>query len=154
MERISYQELPKGFYNVLMKAQEYVDNAGLDHSLLELIRMRVSLINGCAYCIDMHYKLGLHLGDTAQRLTSVSVWREAPYYSEKEKAALEFAERLTKVDSDHHPETLHDAINKYFSKEEIAYLTLAIIQINAWNRLVRSFGTVAGNFKVPEKVNA
>lgn len=150
MERIAFQELPKGFFNTVLKTQEYVDASGLDHSLLELVRMRVSLINGCAYCLDMHYKLGIHLGDSAQRLVSVSVWREAPYYSEKEKAALEFAERLTQVSTDHDPDTLHDNISKFFTKEEIAHLTLAIIQINAWNRITRSFGTVAGTYKVPE----
>jgi AhpD family alkylhydroperoxidase len=149
MERISMQELPTGFYNSIFKVQEYVDKSNLDHSLLELVRMRVSQINGCAYCLDMHYKLGIHLGDTAQRLTSVSVWREAPYYSDKEKAVLEFAERLTKLDSDHHPETIHDKLINFFSKQEIAHLTLAIVQINTWNRIVRSFGTVAGTYKVP-----
>jgi AhpD family alkylhydroperoxidase len=154
MERISMHELPTGFYNTLFKVQEYIDNTSLDRALLELVRMRVSQINGCAYCLDMHFKLGIHLGDTAQRLISVGAWKEAPYYSEKERAVLEFAERLTTLVDDHHPETLHEKLANFFSKQEIAQLTLAVIQINSWNRIVRSFGTTAGTYKVPVEAAA
>jgi len=89
MERISFNELPAGFYAAMTRVQTYVDNCGLDIILLELMRMRVSQINGCAYCLDMHYKEAIHAGESAQRLISVSAWREAPYYSEKEQAVLE-----------------------------------------------------------------
>jgi len=149
MERISNKELPDGFLRPLLKVQEYVDNSGLDASLLHLIRMRVSQINSCAYCIDMHFKEGIHHGESAQRLISVSAWREAPYYSLKEQAVLAFAETLTRMPDDEPSEHLHDELEKHFSKDEIAYLTLAVIQINSWNRLVRSFGTVAGKYQVP-----
>lgn len=154
MERISYQELPHGFLTALLKGQEYVDNSGLDIKLLELIRMRVSQINSCAYCLDMHLKEGMEAGDTALRLVSVSAWREAPYYSPKEQAVLEFAETLTYMPADKASEDIHSELEKYFSKQEIALLTLAIIQINSWNRLVRSFGTVAGNYQVKKKAAA
>ncbi len=151
MERISYKELPQGFLTPLLKVQEYVDNAGLDRLLLHLVRMRVSQINGCAYCLDMHFKEGIHDQDTAQRLISVAAWRETTYYSPKEQAALAFAEKLTRPNPEEHTHDLHDALSEHFSKTEIANLTLAIIQINSWNRLVRSFGTVAGNYQVPVK---
>ncbi|WP_254154280.1 carboxymuconolactone decarboxylase family protein [Chryseosolibacter indicus] len=154
MERISYKELPQGFLNGLLAGQEYIDNAGLDFSLLELIRMRVSQINSCAYCLDMHFKEGLAHGETALRLISVSAWRETPYYTPKEQAVLAFAERLTRLPAEEHSDDIHNELSKYFSKREIALLTLAIIQINSWNRLVRSFGTVPGKYEVKKKVNA
>src|SRR5687768_3217829 len=119
MERITYKELPNGFLTPLLKGQEYVDQSGLDRKLLHLLRMRVSQINGCAYCLDMHFKEGIHDSDTAQRLVSVGVWREAPYYSAKEEAALEFAERLTNVSSEKDSEDIHDKLSKHFSKQEI-----------------------------------
>lgn len=148
MERISYQDLPKGLLESLLNVQQYVDQSGLDHSLLELVRMRVSQINSCAYCLDMHLKEGMHAGDTALRLVSVSAWRETNYYSPKEQAALAFAERLTRMKEEEHSDDIHEELEKHFSKQEIAKLTLAVIQINSWNRLVRSFGTVAGKYKV------
>lgn len=148
MERIANKDLPEGFMAALLNVQHYVDNSGLEISLLELIRMRVSQINSCAYCLDMHFKEGIHHGETALRLISVSAWREAPYYSPKEQAALAFAETLTRMPDAEASEHLHDDLEKYFSKAEIANLTLAIIQINSWNRLVRSFGTVAGKYQV------
>ncbi|MGC1242366.1 MAG: carboxymuconolactone decarboxylase family protein [Chryseosolibacter sp.] len=154
MERIAFHELPGGFLNPLLKVQEYVDSAGLDASLLTLVRMRVSQINSCAYCLDMHYKEGIEAGETPLRLISVGAWREAPYYSLKEEAVLAFAEHLTKLPGDVSSEGLHDDLNKYFSKQEIAFLTLAIVQINSWNRIVRSFGTEAGKYQVKKKERA
>lgn len=148
MERISLEDLPEGFIAPLLKVQEYIDKSGLDYLLLELLRMRVSQINNCAYCLDMHFKEGVHAGDTPLRLTSVSAWRETTYYSPKEKAVLAFAERLTKMPEDEHNDDIHDELSKHFTKQEIAKLTLAVMQINSWNRLVRSFGTLAGNYKV------
>jgi AhpD family alkylhydroperoxidase len=151
MERISNEELPEGFLKPLLNVQHYVDKSGLDHSLLHLLRMRVSYINSCAYCLDMHFKEGIHAGETAQRLISVPAWRETSYYSPKEQAVLEFAEVLTKLPDDEHSDHLHDELLKYFSKHEIAMLTLAIVQINSWNRITRSFGTVAGKYQVSTK---
>jgi AhpD family alkylhydroperoxidase len=116
--------------------------------------LRVSQINSCAYCIDMHLKEGIEAGETPLRLVSVSAWRETPYYSPKEQAVLAFAETLTRLPEEQHSDHIHDELNKYFSKEEIAKLTLAVIQINSWNRFVRSFGSVPGNHQVKQKVTA
>ncbi len=154
MERISHRDLPKGLMQSMLQVQNYIDNSGLDIKLLELIRMRVSQINSCAYCLDMHLKEGIAEGETPLRLISVSAWRETPYYSLKEQAALEFAEILTRLPEEQHSDTIHDELEKHFTKEEIANLTLAIAQINSWNRLTRSFGTVPGNYQAKHAVAA
>ena len=148
MERISFKEAP-GVYNALKTGQNYIDQCGLDLKLLELIYMRVSQINSCAYCLDMHYKKGIHYGETPLRLISVSAWRETDYYTPQEQAVLAFAEHLTHMPAEQHSDHLHDELNKYFSQEEIANITMAVIQINSWNRLTRSFGSVAGRFELP-----
>jgi AhpD family alkylhydroperoxidase len=148
MERISQKDA-QGVVQQMLQMQQYVDSLGIDKKLLHLVRFRVSQINSCAYCIDMHFKEGIHDGDTPLRLISVSVWRETPYYTPQERAALAFAEELTHLRPEEDSEHIHDELSKYFSKEQIAHLTLAIIQINSWNRLVRSFGPTPGNYKVP-----
>ena len=150
MERISYKDAPAGLYEALRNAQNYVDNCGLDRKLLELLRFRVSQINSCAYCLDMHYKEALEAGENPLRLISLSAWRETPYYTPKEEAVLAFAETLTKLPSDERSDNIHDELNKYFSKQEIANLTMAVIAINSWNRLTRSFGPVPGKYKIKE----
>ncbi|MBO9205368.1 MULTISPECIES: carboxymuconolactone decarboxylase family protein [Niastella] len=148
MERISFKEAP-GVYNAVKQGQNYVDSCGLDYKLLELIRVRVSQINSCAYCLDMHYKEAIHAGESPIRLISVSAWRETNYYSPLEQAALAFAETLTHMPAEESSDAIHDELIKYFTKDEIANLTMAIVQINSWNRLVRSFGLVSGLYKVP-----
>lgn len=150
MERITFKDA-QGVYEALRKGQNYVDNSGLEKELVKLIQFRVSQINSCAYCIDMHYKEAVHAGMDPVKLVSVSAWREAPYYSPKEQSVLALAEQLTHMAPEQHSDTIHDELSKYFSKEEIANLTMAVIQINSWNRLTRSFGSVAGKYKVPEK---
>lgn len=154
MERITFKDVPAGLYQALKAGQDYVDHCGLDKKLLELVRIRVSQINNCAYCLDMHYKEGIHLGETPLRMISLSAWRETPYYTPEEQAALEFAEHLTKMPPDEHSDHIHDGLKPYFSQQEIANLTMAVIQINSWNRLTRSFGAVPGKYKVPEKAVA
>lgn len=146
MERISYSQAA-GVYAALKVSQDYVDNSGLDEELYELIVFRVSQINSCAYCLDMHYKDAIHAGVDPIKLISVGAWREAPYYSNEEKAVLAFAEHLTLLPPETSSEGIHDELSKYFTIEEIANLTLAVIQINSWNRLTRSFGPVPGKYK-------
>lgn len=148
MERITFKDAT-GVYNALKQGQNYVDQCGLDYKLLELIRLRVSQINSCAYCLDMHYKEAIHAGESPLRLISVSAWRETNYYSPQEQAALAFAEHLTHMPAEENSDHIHDELNKYFTKEEIANITMAIVQINSWNRLVRSFGPTPGLYKVP-----
>jgi len=154
MERIKQNEIPAGLFKAMLQVSGYVHNSGLDPLLLELINTRVSQINGCAYCLDMHSKDATAMGETWQRLISLPAWREAPYYTDKERAALEFAERLTLVHQEKEDHTLHDRLAEHFSKEEIANLTLAVAVINTWNRLVRSFGTTAGTYTVGQHKQA
>ena len=146
MERITYAQAA-GVYAALTKSQEYVDYSGVDAELVELIDFRVSQINSCAYCLDMHYKDGIHHGIDPIKLISVAAWREAPYYSPKERAVLAFAEHLTRLPAEEEAAGIHDELSKYFNKEEIANITMVVIQINSWNRLVRSFGPVPGKYK-------
>lgn len=154
MERISFAELPAGMYQLMANIENYIAHSGLDQKLVKLLKFRVSQINSCAHCIDMHYKEAVHLGENPQRLYSISAWRETPYYTPQEQAALAFAETLTHLPAEVHSDHIHDELNKYFTKTEIAHLTLVIAQINTWNRLVRSFGKVSGDYQVREKAQA
>ncbi|MEP6684248.1 MAG: carboxymuconolactone decarboxylase family protein [Parafilimonas sp.] len=152
MERISFTDAPAGMVQVVSNVEQYLNKSGLDKKLVCLLKFRASQINSCAYCLDMHSKEAIHAGETEKRLYSLSAWRETSYYSPKEKAALAFTEILTRLPEEEESDHIHDELSKYFSKQEIAYLTLIIAQINLWNRIVRSFGPVPGNYKVQEKV--
>ncbi len=147
-ERITLQTVPKGFADGLLKSEMYLKKSPLDHKLLELVKYRVSQINGCAFCLDMHHKEAIAMGETEQRLHSVAAWRECPYYSEKERAALAFAEALTHIAQRDIDDALYASLTKVFSTEEIADLALGIAQINSWNRLNRAFQTIPGGYKV------
>ncbi|RPG30422.1 MAG: carboxymuconolactone decarboxylase family protein [Muricauda sp. TMED12] len=152
MERISYQDIPKGMFENLMTTENFINQSSLGIKLLELIRLRVAQKNGCAYCVDMHHKELKHLGETDLRLSSLCVWKETPYFTEKEEAALTLTDALTKLSRDPLPEETFDALTPHFNKEEICYLTLAISQINTWTRLMKTFRFVPGNYQVKETV--
>ena len=128
--------------------EAYVHQTGLDRPLLELVKLRASLINGCAYCVDMHTKVARSLGESEQRLYAVSLWRECPYYSERERAALAWTEAITLVSVDHVPDETYELVLPHFSGKELVDLTLAIVAINGWNRLAIAFRTVPGTFHV------
>ena len=151
MERISLNEAPQGMMQVVLNVEQYIAKSGIDKKLLHLMKIRASQINSCAYCLDMHIKEAIHAGETEQRLYSLPAWRETSYYSEKERTALAFAETLTRLPEEQSSDHIHDELSKYFSKEEIAHLTLCIAQINTWNRIVRSFGPVPGTYTVKER---
>jgi AhpD family alkylhydroperoxidase len=147
-QRISFQETPKGFFDGLLKTSTFINNSGLDPRLLHMLEYRVSQINGCAFCLDMHHKDALHAGETEQRLHGLPAWRETPWYSEPERAALQFAEALTT-----HCETgdaIYEALTPHFTQEQIALLTLTIANINSWNRINKAFLTTPGTYKVNE----
>jgi AhpD family alkylhydroperoxidase len=153
MERITQKDAPKA-YQQMLQLQQFVDNSDIDKKLMYLLKFRVSQINSCAYCIDMHFKEGIHAGETPLRLISVSAWRETPYYTPEERAVLAFAETLTHLPPEENSDDILDDLSKFYSKEQIAVLTLAIVAINGWNRIVRAFGPVPGKYKVPEKAAA
>ncbi len=148
MERITYQDIPKGMFENLRAIEDFIDNSPLDQKLLEIIKLRASQKNGCAYCVDMHYKELKHLGETELRLSSLCVWEETPYFTEKERAVLYFTDALTKLNRSPIANKVYNTLLDFFSKEEITYLTLAISQINNWNRLMKVFAFTPGNYKV------
>lgn len=129
-----YKTLPGG-YNAMMQLQKTVDQSSIDPKLLELIKLRSSQINGCAYCLDMHSKDAIAIGENPQRIYVLDAWREAPFYSPKEKAALAWCEALTLISDTAAPDSVYDELKKYFNEKEIMELTFAIITINSWNRL-------------------
>ncbi len=145
--RIEYMKIaPKGV-KAMRDLEAYLAECGLEPSLLELIKIRASQINGCAYCIDMHTKDARKGGESEQRLYALSAWRETPFYTERERAALAWAEAVTLIASGHVPDELYEAVRQHFSEEELVNLTLAVVAINGWNRLVISFRTVPGTYR-------
>lgn len=145
MERITYQDIPKGMFESLRDVEDYINDSALKPHLLGLIRLRASQKNACAYCVDMHHKELKQLKETDLRLSSLCVWQETPYFTEKERAVLVFTDTLTKLDGTPIPNEIYTPLLNFFSKEEICILTLAISQINSWNRLMKTFQFTPGN---------
>ncbi|MDF1696729.1 MAG: carboxymuconolactone decarboxylase family protein [Saprospiraceae bacterium] len=148
MQNIEYQDLPLGMFEKLNEFENYIGESSLEFGLLELMRLRVAQLNGCAYCVDMHYKELKHIGESELRLASLCVWKETPFYNEKERVVLQFAEELTVLNSASELDPFIALLFAHFSKKQVAYLTLAIAQINTWTRLMRSFKFKPGHYKV------
>jgi AhpD family alkylhydroperoxidase len=146
-QRIAFQDGNKGLMDGLFKIGMYLKQSGLDHTLQELIKTRASQINGCAYCLDMHWKDAIALGETEQRLYSLSAWKETPYYTEAERAALAYTEEVTKIPQTDVSDEVFNELSKHFNKAQIADITMAIIAINSWNRLNVAFRTIPGGYK-------
>jgi AhpD family alkylhydroperoxidase len=127
--------------------ENYVRHCGLESSLLELVRLRASQINGCAFCIDMHTKDARAAGETEQRLYEVSVWEETPFFTERERAALAWTEAVTRVSETRVPDEVYELARQHFSEKELADLTMAIVAINGWNRLAISFRKIPGTYQ-------
>ena len=134
--------------------EAYLKNCGLEHSLLLLVKMRASQINGCAYCLDMHSKDARAAGETEQRLYLLSAWREAPFYSERERAALEWTEAMTLLTEGHVPDAVYANVREHFSEAELVDLSMAVVAINGWNRLMVGFRGEAGTYQVRQPLAA
>jgi len=145
--RITYPNVPKDLFAAMMHVENFVNSCGFSTILLELIRLRVSQINNCAYCIDMHYKEAVAAGETPLRLYSLSVWRDTDYYDAKEQAALAWCEAITAIHGNNAFDELFAEMQKHFKDSEIAHLILAITQINSWTRLTKSFGFPPGRYQ-------
>ncbi|MGH9431548.1 MAG: carboxymuconolactone decarboxylase family protein [Terriglobia bacterium] len=145
--RLNILAVAQGAMNAMLGLGKYLAGCGLDHSLLDLITLRASQINGCAYCIDMHSKDLRAAGETGQRLYLLDAWRESPFYSERERAALAWAEAVTLVTEGHVPDEVYEEAKKQFNEAELVNLTLAIVAINGWNRLNIAFRTVPGTYQ-------
>ena len=119
----------------------------VDRRLLELVKIRASQINGCAYCIDMHTKEARLAGETEQRLYGLSAWRETPFFSDRERAALEWTETVTRVADTHVPDDVYARVSEHFDEAELVTLTFAVVVINSWNRLATAFRAPAGSYQ-------
>jgi AhpD family alkylhydroperoxidase len=144
--RIDPKHVSPGIIQAMLGLERQVRQAGFDSKLLDLVRMRASQINGCAYCLDMHSKDARANGETEQRLYGLDAWRETPYYSARERAALEWTEALTLVAESHVPDDVYERVREQFSEDELVHLSLAIVAINGWNRLNIAARTVPGDY--------
>ncbi len=145
--RIAYDKAAPEGVKAMWALENYVRHCGLEPALLELVKFRASQINGCAYCIDMHSKDARAHGETEQRLYALSAWRETPFFTERERAALAWTEALTEISHGHVPDEVYELARQYFGDKELVDLTLAVVAINGWNRLAISFRKVPGTYQ-------
>ncbi len=148
--RINYDKVSPGVLQAMLGLEKHL-NEHADRKLLNLVYLRASQINGCAFCIDMHWKDLRAEGENEQRLYGLDAWAESPYYSDRERAALAWTEAVTRLGDDHVPEEVFAEASRFFSDSELADLTLGIVAINGWNRLNIAFRTPAGDYRPPAK---
>ena len=146
-QRIDYLKSARGAYHAMLGIEHYLQQSGLEESLQNLIKLRVSQINGCAYCIDMHWKDLRAAGESEQRLYGLDAWEESPYYTDRERAALAWAESVTNIQDGHVPDEVFERVKGFFNEKELADLTLAVTAINSWNRLSIAARTVPGTYQ-------
>ena len=138
-----------GLGQAMLALQHQVETSGLEHSLMELVKIRTSQINGCAYCLDMHTKDARALGETEQRIYALNAWRETPFFTDRERAALEWAEALARVSVDQVPDSVYGAVAPHFTEQELVALTFVSVAINGWNRLAIAFRAPVGSYVSP-----
>ncbi len=144
--RMSYAKASSGVYKAMQGLESYLGECGLEPNLLDLVRVRASQLNGCAYCLDMHSKDLRARGESEQRIYLLDAWEEAPFYTERERAAFAWTEAVTLLTEGHVPDEVYEQARLHFSEKELADLTLAVVAINGWNRLNVAFRTVAGSY--------
>ena len=147
MERINYTKVASDGYRAMLGLEKYLHDCGLEPRLIHLMKLRASQINGCAYCLDMHWKDLRAIDETEQRLYSLDAWQESPFYTERERAALAWTEAVTRVSVGHVPDEVYEKARAQFSEKELADLTLAVATINAWNRLSIAGRTTPGTYQ-------
>jgi AhpD family alkylhydroperoxidase len=148
-ERVNHVKVAPGILKAMMQAHEYLQGCGLEHALLDLLYLRVSQMNGCAYCLDMHWKDLRAAGESEQRLYMLNAWDEATVYSDRERAALTWAEAVTNVQDGHVPDAVYNVVREEFTDAEIANLTFAVATINSWNRLNVALRRESGDYRAP-----
>ncbi|EKU99647.1 alkylhydroperoxidase AhpD family core domain protein [Leptolyngbya sp. PCC 7375] len=146
--RFEFQKVVPAAFRAMMEVENYVRKSGLDNSLVELVKTRASQINGCAFCIDMHTKDARHGGETEQRLYALSAWQETPFFTPQERAALALTEAVTLIGENGVTDALYEEVGRYFTPEQIANLLMAIVAINAWNRLSITTQILPGSYQV------
>lgn len=145
--RIDPKRVSPKAINALLGLEGYLRESGMDERLLDLVRMRVSQMNGCAYCLDMHAKELRAAGESEQRLYTLDAWEETPFFNDKERAALAWAEAVTQLSHGHVPDAVFEEARKHFNEQELVDLTLAIVAINGWNRINIALRTVPGAYQ-------
>ncbi len=145
--RLEYAKASPEAAKAMIHLESVVRRSGIDSHLLELIKIRASQLNGCAYCIDMHTKDARAKGETEQRIYALDAWRETPFFSNKERAALAWTEAITNIQTGHAPDAVYEELSGHFSEGEMVNLTLAITTINAWNRIAIAFRSVPGSYQ-------
>ena len=148
--RIDYAHVGPNALRAQFGLETYVRGSGLETSLVHLIKLRASYLNGCAYCVDMHSKDARHIGGPEEKLSLVCVWREAPHFSERERAAFEWTEAVTFIAQSQVPDSVYRIAREQFTEQELVNLTIAVSMINTWNRLCISFRKPAGTYQVPQ----
>jgi AhpD family alkylhydroperoxidase len=146
-QRIQYTQVARGAVAAMAGLERYLAQSGLERGLLDLVKLRASQINGCAYCIDMHTKELRANGETEQRLYLLPVWRETSLFSDRECAALAWAEAVTRISETHAPDDVYEQARRQFGEKELVDLTLAVAAINGWNRLAISFRVTPGSYQ-------
>lgn len=137
--RIDFYKTSPEAVKAMMGLEQFVNHCSLDKLLLELIKLRVSQINGCAYCVDLHCADAIKAGESQRRLNAVAVWHETPFFTDRERAAFAWAEAVTLLAETHVPDEVYQELRNHFSEQEAVELTTAIITINGWNRFAVSF---------------
>jgi AhpD family alkylhydroperoxidase len=145
--RLDYAKASPDGYKAMAQMEAFVRHSGLDAKLLELVKIRTSQLNGCAFCLDMHTKDARAKGETEQRIYLLNAWREAPFFTDKERAALAWTEAITNIQQGHAPDEVYEALSQQFTEQERVNLTLAITTINAWNRIAIGFRLVPGDYQ-------
>ena len=148
--RIDYSKINRGAFEAMLGIEKYLHGCGIEARLLDLMKLRASQINGCAYCIDMHWKDLKAAGETDQRLYGLDAWQESPYYTDRERAVLAWTEAVTNIHEGRVPDPVFEQVRKFFSEKEVADLTLAVTAINSWNRLNIALRTVPGTYQPPK----
>ena len=143
--RINLMVAPEA-YRAMSGLEAYLKQSGLDHNLLHMVKLRASQMNGCAYCIDMHWKDARAGGESEQRLYGLDAWRESPYYNDRERAALAWTEAVTNLHDGHVPDAVYDLARSQFNEKELADLTWAVAAINVWNRVLIAGRAEAGKY--------
>ncbi len=148
--RIDYRKYAQESLKSMLSLEKYIAESGLEPKLIHLVKMRASQINGCAYCLDMHSLDARATGETEQRLYTLEAWRETPFFTDRERAALDWTEALTLIAQTHAPDEIYEALKAHFSEKEIVDLTFVVGAINLWNRLSISLRAVPGHYKPPK----
>ncbi len=152
--RIQYANFSREALRAMLALERHLKASGLAEELQDLVKLRASQINGCAYCIDMHWKDARARGESEQRLYALDAWRESPFYTARERAALAWTESLTLVAQTHVPDEVYEEVKKEFTEAELVDLTYAVVAINAWNRLAISMRAVPGEYQPQKRVSA